>query len=415
MNGQLGDGTTTGKFTPIQVLTSVQSIAAGYYHSLFVKTDQSLWASGANFAGQLGDGTTAGKTTPVQISSGVQSAAGGNAFSLFVKTNGTFWAMGDNGSGQLGIGGTVNQSTPVQVFAPLPSLKVTIGPDTPIGNSFPAGTVFGFGTTPPGTTDELTLYIRNAGGGALTGVTVSLLQEVPDQYSISTPPASSIPAGGQGSPFVIRFAPTSVGVKSAQITVTSNDPSANPILFYVQSLADTKPTFSGYSASTTTGVPITLSFAKLRAKSYDADGDPLTFQNVTPQSVEGGTVSTQASGILYTPPAGFVGTDSFEIFVQDPHYALGGVVRGTITITVNAATTTGGGAGTNPPVMTMLPGGKVALAFQGIPGRTYLVQRTTDMSTWTTLATLVAGSTGAISFTDESPPPGSAFYRIAKP
>ena len=45
---------------PVQVpgLTGVVAVAAGYYHSLAVKTDGTVWAWGDNDYGQLGDGTT---------------------------------------------------------------------------------------------------------------------------------------------------------------------------------------------------------------------------------------------------------------------------------------------------------------------------------------------------------------------
>jgi hypothetical protein len=38
--------------------SKVAAIAAGDYHSLFIKSDGSLWAMGSNGYGQLGDGTT---------------------------------------------------------------------------------------------------------------------------------------------------------------------------------------------------------------------------------------------------------------------------------------------------------------------------------------------------------------------
>jgi hypothetical protein len=55
------------------------------------------------------------------------------------------------------------------------------------------------------------------------------------------------------------------------------------------------------------------------------------------------------------------------------------------------------------------------IVFHGIPGRAYLVQRSTDLSTWQTLATVTAGSSGMLSLTDETPPPASAYYRLALP
>ncbi len=59
----------------------MSSISAGHHHSLYVKTDGSLWAMGRNNIGQLGDGTTIDRNSPVQISTEVnkyQSHSGAN-------------------------------------------------------------------------------------------------------------------------------------------------------------------------------------------------------------------------------------------------------------------------------------------------------------------------------------------------
>jgi len=66
-DGQLGDGTTTAKSTPVQVMTDVASVAAGFYHTMIVKTDGTLWGTGLNDFGQLGEGTTINKSTPVRV------------------------------------------------------------------------------------------------------------------------------------------------------------------------------------------------------------------------------------------------------------------------------------------------------------------------------------------------------------
>ena len=44
--------------------------AAGYLHSMAVKSDSSLWSWGYNGYGQLGDGTVMNRTTPVQVKGG---------------------------------------------------------------------------------------------------------------------------------------------------------------------------------------------------------------------------------------------------------------------------------------------------------------------------------------------------------
>ncbi|NOK38262.1 kelch-like protein [Corallococcus exercitus] len=115
--GQLGDGTSTDRSTPVQVqgLTGIKALTAGHYHSLALKQDGTLWAWGWNADGQLGDGTKTDRFTPVQVLTGVKAFAVGYAHSLALKQDGTVWVWGDNGNGQLGDGTTTQRLTPVQV------------------------------------------------------------------------------------------------------------------------------------------------------------------------------------------------------------------------------------------------------------------------------------------------------------
>jgi len=117
--GQLGDGTTTGRSTPVQVsnLVGVVAIAVGEIHNLALKADGTVWTWGYNYSGQLGDGTTTNRSTPVQVSnlSGVVAIAAAFLHSLAVKSDGTVWAWGWNWKGQLGDGTLADSYTPVQV------------------------------------------------------------------------------------------------------------------------------------------------------------------------------------------------------------------------------------------------------------------------------------------------------------
>jgi len=66
--GQLGDATTSDRHLPVRIVSSnVIAVAAGLYHSLFIKSDGTLWAMGANDHGQLGDGTFNDRHSPVQV------------------------------------------------------------------------------------------------------------------------------------------------------------------------------------------------------------------------------------------------------------------------------------------------------------------------------------------------------------
>ncbi|WP_018654574.1 S8 family serine peptidase [Actinomadura flavalba] len=134
-NGQLGDGGATDRTTPVQVtgLTGIRAIAAGATHALAVRADGTVWAWGNNNAGKLGDGTSTNRTTPVQVSglTGVStlpgSVAAGFGHSLAVRTDGTVRAWGLNSAGQLGDGTTTNRTTPVTVTGLTSVLTISAG------------------------------------------------------------------------------------------------------------------------------------------------------------------------------------------------------------------------------------------------------------------------------------------------
>ncbi|MBL4651306.1 MAG: PKD domain-containing protein [Flavobacteriales bacterium] len=80
-----------------------QSVAGGYYHTVFLCADSTVWSSGTNYSGELGIDTTA-LPEPAQIESLqniVAVVAGGN-HSLALDANGHVFAWGLNDQGQLG-------------------------------------------------------------------------------------------------------------------------------------------------------------------------------------------------------------------------------------------------------------------------------------------------------------------------
>ena len=114
-HGQLGDGSTIDRHDPIQVGSGYVAVAAGGWHSIGLKADGTLWSWGYNAQGQLGDGTVVERSTPVQIGSGFAKIMSGDAHCLALKTDGTLWAWGYNEWGQLGDGSNVNRLVPVLI------------------------------------------------------------------------------------------------------------------------------------------------------------------------------------------------------------------------------------------------------------------------------------------------------------
>jgi alpha-tubulin suppressor-like RCC1 family protein len=120
--GRLGDGTTVAKSSPVSVVggfTDWCQISAGGAHSAAVRSNGTLWTWGYNPNGQLGDGTTVDKSSPVSVIGGFTDwcqASSSTNHTAAVRTNGTLWTWGNNCSGKLGNNSVTSFSSPVSVL-----------------------------------------------------------------------------------------------------------------------------------------------------------------------------------------------------------------------------------------------------------------------------------------------------------
>jgi len=119
-SGQLGDGSTVTSNWPVGVngITQAQSVSGGFMgHTCAGLANGSVKCWGANGFGQLGDGTTSNRATPVDvvgISTAIAVSAGGS-HTCAVLQGGSMVCWGYNGTGQLGIGSTQGTTLPVTV------------------------------------------------------------------------------------------------------------------------------------------------------------------------------------------------------------------------------------------------------------------------------------------------------------
>lgn len=106
--GQLGDGTTVNKLSPVQIGTERdwKKISAGWDHALALKYNGTLWGWGRDNYGQLADSTKATRLSPMEVdyASDWKDISAGNQHSLATKADGSLWSWGYNYYGQLGNG-----------------------------------------------------------------------------------------------------------------------------------------------------------------------------------------------------------------------------------------------------------------------------------------------------------------------
>lgn len=114
----LGDGPATNSAVPVRLGTNNDWSSVAVMRDCCatnlltaLKRDGSLWAWGDNSAGQLGDGTTVQRTSPVQVGAATDwGSLGlhgdiffGSVSAIALQIDGTLWSWGNNTFGQLGI------------------------------------------------------------------------------------------------------------------------------------------------------------------------------------------------------------------------------------------------------------------------------------------------------------------------
>ena len=119
--GQLGDGTTEFRLLPTSVVgltNGILDVESGYNHTCAIREEGSLICWGYNDDGQLGDGTTDDRNTPVAVTGlavGTVGVTVGRFHTCAILVRGTVQCWGNNRRGQLAIGTTQDQHTPMNV------------------------------------------------------------------------------------------------------------------------------------------------------------------------------------------------------------------------------------------------------------------------------------------------------------
>ena len=113
--GQLGDESLTSSRAMRQATHDqmqsfhAKAVAAGLYHSVVLEVDGDVWSTGGDDFGQLVFGSRTAKKAFVLVFSGVQAVAAGGWHSIVLRQDDSFWATGRNSFGQLGDGSKIDR------------------------------------------------------------------------------------------------------------------------------------------------------------------------------------------------------------------------------------------------------------------------------------------------------------------
>ena len=176
-SGRLGDGTTTSRLSPVSVIggiTNWSQVSAGFSHSLGLTSSGIAYGWGYNFTGQLGDGTTVNKSSPVSVIGGItnwsQVSAGDN-HSLGLTSTGIAYGWGSNGKGQLGDGTTTSKLSPVSVIGGITNWsQVSAGGSHNLGLTS-TGIAYGWGFNGSGQLGDGTTTSKSSPVSVIGGIT----------------------------------------------------------------------------------------------------------------------------------------------------------------------------------------------------------------------------------------------------
>jgi uncharacterized delta-60 repeat protein len=199
-------------------------------------------------------------------------------------------------------------------------LGADIAVEQPFNNNLADGGSKSFGNVAVGANSSLNFIIKNTGNADLTGLTISLDGADAGMFTVTANPTAPVSGPNGTTAFTVRFAPTSVGLKTAAIHIACNDPDESPFDITLTGGPPAEPEIaverSGVNiadggsvgfATATVGSPADVVFTVRNTGSA-----PLALSG-TPVVAVGGTDAALFSVI--SPPASAVGAGDSTTFI----------------------------------------------------------------------------------------------------
>ncbi|HEY6142101.1 MAG TPA: glucose/sorbosone family PQQ-dependent dehydrogenase, partial [Flavobacterium sp.] len=303
------DATGNGSFTTIPLATAgtqtdiiITNLASGSCSSAIssinivsVSTTATPTITGTTPGSRTGTGTvTLITTTSAGTISWFTAATGGSALtgatgtttSTFVtpsiSSTTTYYAETTSGTC------TSSPRTAVVATVSAPEINI-LGNATSItnGNSTPSTSDWtDLGTTDVGVAITKTYTIQNTGNQTLNIDAISFSGTNAADFTVTTAPSTTV-AAANSTTFVVRFNPSATGVRSAAISIVTNDPDENPYNFSIQGTGYSGPKLEVYggtilttSTTPTTPAVTTTSVANLIASGTTSTNSFTNFGNL---------------------------------------------------------------------------------------------------------------------------------------
>ncbi len=178
-----------------------------------------------------------------------------------------------------------------------------------------------------------TFTISNAGATDMNLTSLVIGGTNASEFVLTTAASTPVIPGGSTS-FNVRFNPRFGGLRTATITIGSDDEDENPFEFSIQGTGlNTTPVAVADSFVTPPDVGRVLLASSFLANDTDEDDDTVTLISV--QDAVNGSVRLLGGLVLFTPTAGFSGNAAFTYTASD---GLGGTATGNVTVTVSTTT-----------------------------------------------------------------------------
>jgi len=142
--------------------------------------------------------------------------------------------------------------------------------------------------------------------------------------------------------------------------------------------------------TTTRNVPASGAVSELLRNDWTPGGGSVAFAGTAPASAFGGSVGMAGNEVVYTPPPGFTGLDSFSYTITNSVRSAQGTVIASVLDTANPLY----------HISIQNACDRCQFTFTGIPNNFYELESTTNLSAnaWDDIQSLYTGSNGVICF-----------------